>query len=92
MTQAVFVTVGTTKFDDLISVIQTESVLQEFANQQFGKVEIQYGRGAVPQLPNDSIIEVETFDFKPSLHENFQNASLVISHGGMKDTNQNKQR
>lgn len=80
----VFVTVGTTKFEDLVQVVQSLEVRRELQDLSFTNLEVQYGKGQKPKFESvaDISIESKAFDFKPSLQAYFTSASLVISHGG----------
>ena len=84
----IFITVGTTEFDDFIKLIDQKSefidILQELGCQ---KLTIQIGRGIYE--PNNIIINsskhninVEFYRFKSSLKEDMEKADLIISHCG----------
>ena len=79
-----FVTVGTTSFDDLIKMIDSFEV-KRVLSDQYGITElvIQYGRGEYqPSLSEFQTMQVDSFRFKPSLHEEMRKADLIISHAG----------
>ena len=88
----VFVTVGTTKFDALISALDTLQVAEALVDRGYKKLTIQKGAGSyqlcelVPlgetqhQLSNGLYVEV--FEFAPSLAVYMQQADLIISHAG----------
>merc|ERR1712137_815158 len=76
------VTVGTTKFDELVCVVRSNELQQELLSQGFSQLVIQYGRGQAPSTGSVSGLHVEQFDLRPSIQTYFQNADLVISHGG----------
>lgn len=79
---AVFVTVGTTLFDDLIEVVNTKKFHTALFNLGYKKLFIQYGNGSiVPSVP-DSPLEVDAFRYKTNLSSILSESSLVISHGG----------
>lgn len=66
----IFVTVGTTDFDDLVRAAdQLASTLEEY-------VVMQIGHGQVVPL------RARWFRFAPSLDEYYEAADLVITHGG----------
>lgn len=81
----VFVTVGTTSFDELIKVLidnhdELKDILAEIG---CSKITIQYGRGTVVPDKLINVVEtVEIFQFKPSLDKEIDEADLVISHAG----------
>ncbi|GFT05203.1 UDP-N-acetylglucosamine transferase subunit ALG13 homolog [Nephila pilipes] len=78
---SVFVTVGSTSFDDLIKTVCSSEILQCLSDEGFKKVILQIGRGTV--IPDKSdIIEVEWFRFKYSISQDIKNASLIIGHAG----------
>eukprot|EP00536_Pseudo-nitzschia_multiseries_P007688 jgi/Psemu1/305141/fgenesh1_kg.183_\ len=82
----IFVTVGTTQFDKLVSSATSDPALQWMERQGFSSLTIQYGRGKKPELPSSSSsplkIKIETYDFRPSLLEDMERADLVLSHAG----------
>lgn len=85
----VFVTVGTTKFEDLIEVISSDEVLQVLLDKGFQRVLVQYGNGSrVPfaSRPSSNTFKekllLECYRLKPSLDDDMKNASLVVSHSG----------
>lgn len=85
----VFVTVGTTEFDQLIAKIDEESstfvdILTALSCQ---KLTIQIGRGIIEprKLPGLCVakgIQYECFRFKPTLSKDMESSDLVISHCG----------
>lgn len=85
----VFITVGTTDFDDLIQTLDTNA--HEFIDLlvllSCSHLSIQIGRGKFePSLiPRECIsrgIECTCFRFKPNLDEDMQQADLILSHCG----------
>ena len=90
----VFVTVGTTQFNELIEAVSQESFLHQLVQDGFTKLIIQYGRGTPPpsSLNNDerqqksmggsNRITVEWFDFSPSLQSYMSCASVIVCHAG----------
>ncbi|XP_075291388.1 UDP-N-acetylglucosamine transferase subunit ALG13 [Opisthocomus hoazin] len=81
--KSVFVTVGTTSFDDLIATVSSPAALQVLQSRGCQKLVLQVGRGAVEPDPRSSpALAVETFRFKDSLAEELRRADLVISHAG----------
>jgi len=77
----VFVTVGTTRFDSLVSEVLKEAVIRELKLKGYDCIKIQSGKSVVPEdhhiTPN-----VEVYDYKPSLKEDIESADLVVSHAG----------
>jgi beta-1,4-N-acetylglucosaminyltransferase len=80
----VFVTVGSTSFDDLISAVHSTTILKELKQQGYDQVIYQIGRGIfIPKNKNNDIIQVMYFRSKPSIAPYIQNAGLVICHAGV---------
>ncbi|CAM9526666.1 unnamed protein product [Choristocarpus tenellus] len=78
-----FVTVGTTKFDDLIRAIDDPEVLLCLANRGFTSVVAQIGHGDYkPVFNTHTKLCCEYFRFKPTLLEDMERADLVVSHAG----------
>ncbi|EIN07425.1 glycosyl transferase [Punctularia strigosozonata HHB-11173 SS5] len=93
MAKTAFVTVGSTKFDDLVTAFSREDVISSLQSKGYTRLNIQCGHsyasdsGTYPQLQDVRVIEtgglrIEQFRFKPSLEEDFRSADLVISHAG----------
>ncbi|CAL5378958.1 unnamed protein product [Camellia sinensis] len=81
----IFVTVGTTRFDALVRVVDTPEVRQELFNKGYTHLLIQMGRGSY--IPTKSsgeggCLAVDYFTFSSSIADNLRSASLVISHAG----------
>ena len=85
-TKRVLVTVGSTKFDDLISTVTDFGFLTELRQQGFTHVRLQTGRGKavtdVDRLSTESGVVCETFQFTQEFSQELQQASLVIGHAG----------
>ncbi|KAM3386388.1 hypothetical protein ACQJBY_009785 [Aegilops geniculata] len=87
--RVVFVTVGTTCFDALVKVVDSEELKQALLQKGYTDLLIQMGRGTYkpskdPQkkASGNSSLQVEHFTFSPSIADNIREASLVISHAG----------
>ncbi|XP_053811905.1 UDP-N-acetylglucosamine transferase subunit ALG13 homolog isoform X1 [Vidua macroura] len=80
--KSVFVTVGTTSFDELIATARSPPALQALQSRGYQRLVLQVGRGSLPQPSSSSALAVEVFRFKDSLAEDLQSADLVISHAG----------
>jgi beta-1,4-N-acetylglucosaminyltransferase len=83
----VFVTVGTTDFNDLIIILGLEGFVSYLVNHSCQKLIIQYGRGK--ELSENVMIhcqrygiELETYRFKDSLDKDMEAADLIICHAG----------
>ncbi|XP_039428192.1 putative bifunctional UDP-N-acetylglucosamine transferase and deubiquitinase ALG13 [Corvus cornix cornix] len=80
--KSVFVTVGTTSFDELIAAAGSPPALKALQSRGYQKLVLQVGRGSLPQPSSSPAVAVEVFRFKDSLAEDLQSADLVISHAG----------
>lgn len=92
----VFVTVGTTLFDDLIEEISSPPFLSLLLEGDFTQLIVQYGKGKAPLFAPSSqtkgsykdpdikgkSLDWEIYKFKPSLHADINSADLIISHAG----------
>ena len=77
----VFVTVGTTKFPELIEQVSSRNFIAHL--EQIGATEllIQHGSSSC-SLSESSKIRATCFDYSSSIAEHIANADLVISHAG----------
>ncbi|KAL6480257.1 hypothetical protein MHYP_G00112900 [Metynnis hypsauchen] len=81
--KTVFVTVGSTCFDDLIASMTSDEVVKALVDRGYTDVVLQVGRGSfVPDPQSCPGLRLEAFRFKESIAENIQLADLVISHAG----------
>ncbi|KAL7885841.1 hypothetical protein AOLI_G00061360 [Acnodon oligacanthus] len=81
--KTVFVTVGSTCFDDLIASMTSDEVVKALIDRGYTDVVLQVGRGSfVPDPQCCPGLRLEAFRFKVSIAENIQLADLVISHAG----------
>jgi beta-1,4-N-acetylglucosaminyltransferase len=75
-----FVTVGTTKFDDLIQFVSSDLFLDSIWNAGYEYVTIQHGTstfvGSHPKL------HIHSFDYAPSLAPYFCEADTILTSGG----------
>ena len=86
MSRSLLVTVGSTKFDKLIGLIEKESkdfqvLLKRFRIQ---KVLIQHGRSKAPKLEITSDCEIKLIDYlnPEEMTKELASATIIISHGG----------
>jgi len=81
--KTVFVTVGTTCFDELISSITSSEAIQALKVHGYERLVLQVGRGSVLPTPETCPdVQLEAFRFKDSIAEDIKCADLVISHAG----------
>lgn len=79
--RSVFVTVGSTSFDDLIQSVCSEECLELLKLCGFEEIVFQIGKGTF--IPEEKpSLKIEWFRFKDDISENFKKASLVIGHAG----------
>ncbi|KXN72530.1 glycosyltransferase family 1 protein [Conidiobolus coronatus NRRL 28638] len=85
----VFVTVGSTKFNELITNITNPIFIQNLIKLKVKTLLIQYGNSDFshvktliedPQLTNG--LQVNYYDFKPSITDDLTASDLIICHGG----------
>ncbi|KAJ2415701.1 N-acetylglucosaminyldiphosphodolichol N-acetylglucosaminyltransferase catalytic subunit alg13 [Coemansia sp. RSA 2530] len=84
---SVYVTVGSTGFDDLVKEVCTRSFLQSLAKRGFRKLCVQCGSSEdlfVPPRTESATfgIAIESFDYTSSPQRFIEQADLVICHAG----------
>ncbi|KAJ2925232.1 hypothetical protein H1R20_g11883, partial [Candolleomyces eurysporus] len=88
----VFVTIGSTKFDDLVQHTLSEEVLLSLKKQGYRELVIQCGNstfelassvadGSEQKFEREGI-SIECWKFKPTLEAEYDRADLVVSHAG----------
>lgn len=83
-----FVTIGSTHFDALLlSVLSTDS-LEALAHKGYTRLIVQSGNSKIEfqALAIEAAsygVKTEIYTFKPTLKEDYDQADLIISHGGM---------
>lgn len=86
--RSVFVTVGTTLFEDLVDVILTDDILALLQSFQCKSLRIQYGAGkridatTIDRIENQFSIKIDAYDFKANILSDITWSDLVISHAG----------
>lgn len=80
-TKSVFVTVGTTKFDELIASVTEHFILDTLKSKGYTSMTIQMGNGTFIPKPSD-VMKISSYKFKPDIGPDISNSDLVISHGG----------
>ncbi|KAI1898193.1 hypothetical protein AGOR_G00069830 [Albula goreensis] len=81
--KTVFVTVGTTSFDELIESVTSQEATQILSDLGYEKLVLQVGRGSVvPGSDSCGGLFVDAFRFKDSIAGDIRDADLVISHAG----------
>ncbi|KAM3911081.1 UDP-N-acetylglucosamine transferase subunit ALG13-like [Leptodactylus fuscus] len=83
MGRSVFVTVGTTSFDELISCVSSEQTVRILKERGYSRLSLQIGRGTVePKSYSAARFTLDVFRYKDTLAEDIRRADLVISHAG----------
>jgi len=84
-----FVTVGSTRFDKLITKILDEASLEQIIELGFTKLVIQAGRSDYDSETLKGLktrfnqeIEIELYDYKQSIAADIERAELIIGHAG----------
>ena len=91
--KTIFVTVGSTKFEQLINKVLEHEVLDAFARFNFSRLILQVGNGKHDDQNMDlsqqqqiqfqkNRIQVIAYRYKSSIREDLASADLVISHAG----------
>ncbi|XP_048885647.1 UDP-N-acetylglucosamine transferase subunit ALG13 homolog [Brienomyrus brachyistius] len=81
--KTVFVTVGTTSFDDLIASVISQEAVQALVARGYEELVLQVGRGSIlPGRDSCPGLTLQAFRFKDSIAGDIQRADLVISHAG----------
>ena len=81
--KSIFVTVGSTSFHSLTALIISQPFLQLASSLHYYNITVQHGTGTMGlQLAETSDIRLESYDYKPSLQEDYERADLIISHAG----------
>ncbi|KAJ3735446.1 glycosyl transferase [Lentinula guzmanii] len=87
------ITVGSTRFDELIQAVFSSSVLTSLSNKGYTTIVVQCGDSTFPydyllahgerafKLEKEGVL-IECWRFKPSLQTEYEQANLVISHAG----------
>ena len=81
-TPYIFVTVGTTNFDDLIHVIDSTEFCAWAKAKGYAGILVQKGNGKYEPGTGSEGVPIEHYSFKPSLHDDMAGAALVVSHAG----------
>ncbi|KAF9950345.1 N-acetylglucosaminyldiphosphodolichol N-acetylglucosaminyltransferase catalytic subunit alg13 [Mortierella alpina] len=85
MARIVFVTVGSTRFDRLVAAASSPSFLHLVHQLGYSHLTLQHGNSPIPPhtltTPSEHA-HLTPYSYKPSLHEDMENADLVISHAG----------
>jgi beta-1,4-N-acetylglucosaminyltransferase len=75
-----FVTVGTTKFDELIQFVSSDLFLDSIWNSGYEYLTVQHGTSQF--VGYHSKLQINSFDYAPSLSSYYSEADTIISSGG----------
>lgn len=84
----IFVTVGTTLFNELIDALITDEILALLQRVQCSSLKIQYGVGksidsdTIERIRRQFSINIECYDLKANILSDINASDLVISHAG----------
>lgn len=80
----IFVTVGSTSFDDLSLAVLQESFCRKCQERGFFGLTLQHGKSGriLPAPPQIAGFDIKTFAYAPSLAAQMEQADLIISHAG----------
>jgi beta-1,4-N-acetylglucosaminyltransferase len=86
-TKKVFVTVGSTKFPELVKEVLSSDTIDVLEDLGFTEISIQYGTDRQLFLDRvqglSSKLSITGFDYSPSVEKEMQQSLLIISHAGM---------
>lgn len=84
----IFVTVGTTEFQELIDILITDEILTQLQGVQCKLLRIQHGTGKeinpiiIEQIEQKFSIKIECYNFKGNILSDITSSDLIISHAG----------
>lgn len=80
----IFVTVGTTKFDELIKAVLSSEVLEALSLKGYMELVLQIGKTElIPECnPRCGFIAIEYFNLSADIIKYVKDADLIISHAG----------
>ena len=85
-TKSVFLTVGTTQFDQLVKAATDKDVCQVLHRLGYTTLKLQIGRGQFePEIfqKGEKTLKIDFYRFKDSIADDIIDADLVISHAGI---------
>jgi beta-1,4-N-acetylglucosaminyltransferase len=85
MEKTVFVTVGSTKFPELIESVLSSKTIEILLELGFTQISVQYGTDQqlfLIQTQQQTKLSIKGFDYSPSIEKEMQQADLIISHAG----------
>ncbi|KAF9934887.1 N-acetylglucosaminyldiphosphodolichol N-acetylglucosaminyltransferase catalytic subunit alg13 [Linnemannia zychae] len=82
MPGSVLVTVGSTQFNKLVDVVSSPSLQNLLVSLGYSHLTIQHGKSPISSIASESNLDITAYAYKPSLHEDMEQADLIISHAG----------
>ncbi|XP_059377401.1 UDP-N-acetylglucosamine transferase subunit ALG13 homolog isoform X2 [Carassius carassius] len=76
--KTVFVTVGTTSFDDLIGSVTSDESVKALIDRGYTDMVLQVGRGSVPDPDSCPGLTLQVFHYKDSIAEDMRLSDLII--------------
>ena len=76
----IFVTVGTTRFDELVNAVLAPEFKSSAQLAGYTRVIVQYGHSHIPQVDDASFYSL--FQFQHSISRLIKESDLIITHGG----------
>jgi len=82
--RTIFITVGTTQFNALVSAASSPAFLSAARALGYARVLIQHGRGPAPApcAAGPSLAALECYPLKPDISADLSAAALCVSHAG----------
>jgi len=78
----VLATVGTTKFEALVNVLDTERVQKALHDRGYRHLLVQRGMSSRTPSQRTQGLTVEVYQYKPSMASDMASSDLIISHAG----------
>ncbi|KAL0483729.1 beta-1,4-N-acetylglucosaminyltransferase ALG13 [Acrasis kona] len=84
MQKKVFVTVGTTQFEELIDAVTNLSLLELLEKNGYNDITIQKGNGrnVTTIIPEGLRVHLDVYEYKKSIIDDMKSADLIVSHCG----------
>lgn len=84
---SLFITVGSTGFDELINQVTAQTFLTSLTSLGITKVKVQYGSSEPIYIKNIQSydgprIDITGYKYMPSITEDMMDADIIISHAG----------
>lgn len=82
-----FLTVGSTRFDKLVSKILTQECANQLVGFGFNRLILQVGGSdydspLVEQIKQDFDLDIEIYDYKSNIFDDINRSDIILSHAG----------